>query len=425
MTLIRITPPEIQRIGDFNIKEAVEHQLENGLRVFVMNAGDDDVLRLEFLFPTGCTNALSYMETYAAITLADAGTSKRHADEIAGGFDYYGSWYNSDPSTEVAQYHLYTTNRFFPEALPLFYEVVSDAVYPQREISSWRQRSLQHLAVNREKTSWICRRNFYLKLFGPESPYGFHALDEDYERLTDAGIVERSQNYRSPGEAMIVLSGKVTTEALKALGSLPVSFRQVPEFTMPAAPHPLTNRDNRKLYIEKENSVQCTVMIGKRTISKNHPDFIPLTILNTLLGGYFGSRLMSNVREDKGYTYSIHSGIQTYRNESVFSISTETGKEVTGKAVAEIYHEMDRLRNGPVPKDELELVKNYISGRFLRGFDGPFALANFFKNLKFHGLEYDYLKNYLSVLNNIEPADLTVLAQKYLDPDTMIEVVAG
>lgn len=425
MTLIRTTTPQIQRITDFEVKEAVEHQLDNGLRVYVMNAGDDEVLRLEFLFPTGCAGAHSYMETYAAITLADAGTSKRRADEIAAGFDYYGSWYNSEPSTEVVQYHLYTTNRFFPEALPLFFEVVSDPVYPQREISSWKQRSMQHLAVNREKTSWICRRNFYQKLFGPESPYGFHAVEEDYTRLTDSGIIHQSLKYRSPGEALVVLSGKVTSEALLALGSLPVTFQHIPEFSMPAAPHPSINRDNRRLHIEKENSVQCTVMIGKRTISKNHPDFIPLTIINTLFGGYFGSRLMSNVREDKGYTYSISSGIQTYRNESVFSIFTETGKEVTSKAIDEIYHEMERLCSEPVPADELALLKNYISGHFVRGFDGPFALANFFKNLKFHGLEYDYLKNYLSVLNNIEPDDLMVLAQKYFDPESMIEVVAG
>lgn len=425
MTLIRTKPPEIQRIAAFEVKEAVERQLDNGLRVYVINAGDDEVLRLEFLFPTGCASAHSYMETYAAITLADAGTSKRSADEIAEGFDYYGSWYNSAPSTEVVQYHLYTTNRFFAEALPLFYEVISDPVYPQREISSWKQRSLQHLAVNREKTSWICRRNFHLKLFGPDSPYGFHAVEDDYTRLTDSGIIQQSHKYRAPGQAMIALSGKVTTEALKVLGSLPVTYHYIPEFIIPFAPIPAINRESRKLHIEKENSVQSTVMIGKRTISKNHPDFIPLTILNTLFGGYFGSRLMSNVREDKGYTYSIHSNLQAFRNESIFSIFTETGKEVTGKAVDEIYREMDRLRNVTVPHEELELVKNYIVGRFLRGFDGPFAQADFFKNLKFHGLEYNYLKNYLTILNNLEPTDLTKLAQKYFDPETMIEVVVG
>lgn len=425
MNLIRTLPPEIQRVDAFEIKEAVEHTLDNGLKVFVMNAGDEEVLRLELLFPSGCTDTQSYMTTIAAVSLADSGTSRHRAAEIAEEFDYYGSWYSSDAAAELVQYGLYTTNRFFSDALPLFYEVLNDPIYPEREVETWRQRRLQNLAVNREKTSWICNRNFLQKLFGPQSPYGFQAVEEDYERLMANGIREQSQRYRKPGEAMIVLSGKVTEEALIALGSLPVSDHLIPEFSVPTVSLPVVNGESRKVHIEKENSVQSTVMIGKRTISKNHPDFIPLTILNTLFGGYFGSRLMSNVREDKGFTYSIRSSLQTFRNESIFSISTETGKEVTDKAVDEIYHEMSRLRNEPVPREELELVKNYISGRFLRGFDGPFALADFFKNLKFHGLGYDYLKNYLTILNNLEPADLTVLAQKYLDPETMIEVVAG
>jgi predicted Zn-dependent peptidase len=159
--------------------------------------------------------------------------------------------------------------------------------------------------------------------------------------------------------------------------------------------------------------------------TKTHKDFHSLTVLNTILGGYFGSRLMTNIREDKGYTYGIGSGMIPLKKAGYFFISTEVGVEVCNKAIDEIYIEINRLRNESISEKELILVKNYMIGSFLRSIDGPFALANRFKSIMEYDLDYSYYDDYISTIKNIKASDLLNLANKYLDPNSMTEVVAG
>lgn len=158
---------------------------------------------------------------------------------------------------------------------------------------------------------------------------------------------------------------------------------------------------------------------------KDHPDYLPLSIVNTILGGYFGSRLMSNIREEKGYTYGIGSGMHPFRNSGSFFISTEVGTDVCNATVTEVHKELMRLINEPISKEELSLVKNYLLGSFLRSLDGPFSLADRFKGLVLHNLNYDFLEDYLHLLHTINPEKILEISGKHLHPDSMTEVIAG
>ena len=160
-------------------------------------------------------------------------------------------------------------------------------------------------------------------------------------------------------------------------------------------------------------------------IIKNHPDFTDLVILNTVLGGYFGSRLMSNIREDKGYTYGIGSGLASMIRTGCFCIATEVGVHVTKETIKEIYKELHILCNDKVSNKELQLVRNYLQGTFLASIDSPFALAEKFKGIWKFGLGYNYYQNYQQRLHDITAERLLELSQKYLNPSTMLEVVVG
>jgi predicted Zn-dependent peptidase len=177
--------------------------------------------------------------------------------------------------------------------------------------------------------------------------------------------------------------------------------------------------------IPKESSVQCGIRMGKVLFNRVHPDFIGMTVVNTLLGGYFGSRLMANIREDKGYTYGIGSALASYPETGVFLIATEVGAEVCKDALKEIYKEIELLRSEKVSDEELSLVKNYMLGSFLRNSDGPFAMSDRFKTIHFSGLDYSYYEKYIKKVNAITADEILELCNKYLDTKSFTEIVAG
>jgi predicted Zn-dependent peptidase len=181
----------------------------------------------------------------------------------------------------------------------------------------------------------------------------------------------------------------------------------------------------KSVFLHKEGALQSAIRIGRRIITRSHPDYPGLSVLNTLLGGYFGSRLMSNIREDKGYTYGIGSAVVSLSAAGYFFISTEVGADVTSAALDEIYKEVELLRREAVDQEELAMVRNYMMGSFLKGIDGPFALIDRFKTIHLSGLDYDYFDRYLRTLESIGPEELKDLAVRYFDRNDLCELVVG
>ena len=179
------------------------------------------------------------------------------------------------------------------------------------------------------------------------------------------------------------------------------------------------------LYIKKEGALQSAIRIGRLIPNKLHPDYLGLQVLNTILGGYFGSRLMNNIREDKGYTYGINSGVVSLKNGGYFFISTEVGADVTKDALNEIYKEIDLLRTEEVSIEELDLVKNYMLGQFLKSCDGAFNLANLFESVKLYDLDYNFYNNYIKTIKEITPKTIKALGVKYFNKKDLKEVVVG
>jgi predicted Zn-dependent peptidase len=390
----------------------------------VVNSGSDDVLKLELVFPTGGTDRRGLLLSAATHHLLDSGTKSQSAQEIAEAFEFYGSHLQTDSGPDWKSVSLFSLGRFFGESLALLSGVFNNACFPESELGTWKTRSIQSLRVNREKVSWLSKTAYLETLFGAGHPYGFTATEQDYESASAEDIRSYYKGAYPPSDCLPVLSGKVSDEAvmevMKFFNDLPDSVSSEKHEFPVTVDSPAT-----KTHVEKKDALQCGIRIGKILFSKTHPDYPAMQVVNTILGGYFGSRLMSNIREDKGYTYGIGSGIHPYLHSGVFSISTEVGKEVLEPAIHEIFHELDRLCKEPVPVDELELVKNYLVGAFQRSLDGPFSLADRFKGLRLWNLDYGYLDAYLETVKTCRPESIMELAFKYLRPESMTLVTAG
>ncbi len=320
---------------------------------------------------------------------------------------------------------MFSLTRFFAETLPVLEEILNEASFPEEEITIWKTRSIQALKVNNEKVSYLAKTGFMNALFGNLNPYGFTPEQSAYENINQEKLITFFQKGYPLQKAIIIISGKIDDAIFdtvnRIFGSIKITGSEASNPSIPVVQAYVPS----KIKIEKKDSVQSAIRIGKRLFGKNHPDYISLSIVNTILGGYFGSRLMSNIREDKGYTYGIGSGIHPFKSSGSFFIATEVGTDVCSQAVTEIYSELARLISEPVPVDELELVKKYLAGAFLRSLDGPFALSDRFKGLILHNLDYDYLNTYLEALQTINPLQIMEIASKHLTPDSMTEVISG
>jgi predicted Zn-dependent peptidase len=247
---------------------------------------------------------------------------------------------------------------------------------------------------------------------------------EDYD-LINVDMLKKFHDieYRR-GKFRIIVSGRVTESVLKLIDDW---FGKNISFHTNGAsyPHSTPSIAQKKFFVEKKDAVQSAIRIGKIAVNKQHPDFPKLRVLNTVLGGYFGSRLMQNLREDKGYCYGVHSGIASYLHTANFYMSTEVGKDVTQPAAREIISEINRLRNELIPDEELQIVKNYMLGVMLADADGPFNVSEIVRGLVSFGLEESHFTNMVDETRKVTSEELLQLAQKYLDPDSMIEVIAG
>lgn len=425
MSMNRTMQPELIAPEKINITKANKITLDNGFGIYVINSGTDAVVKFEIIFPTGAFDRNSYAVAAACHQLAETGTSTKQAIEIAENLDFYGAYLQTEAGPDFKGFSLFSLSRFFNETLPILNEILEDASFPENELNVWKMRSIQSLKVNSEKVSWLSKTAFNQAIYGSTHPYGYTPNENSFSSITTDALKSFFKTGYNKHDAIIIVSGRVDDSVIKTInsifGSSPISKNGVSKNQLPSIQEIVPG----KMKIDKKDAVQSAIRIGKKMFGKDHPDYLPMSIVNTILGGYFGSRLMSNIREEKGYTYGIGSGMHPFRNSGSFFISTEVGTDVCTATITEVHKELMRLINEPVSHEELALVKNYLLGSFLRSLDGPFSLADRFKGLILHNLDYEFLENYLRLLHTITPENIMEISGKHLHPESMTEVVAG
>lgn len=425
-TLDRKKAPEFHQLTDIAIQRAVTGKLDNGIDVYSINAGTQELIKIEFLFKAGMIYQSMPLLASAANNLIETGTSKYSAKEISDKIDYYGAFLELQTGQDFSYITLYSLNKFLEPCVEVLESIIKDASYPKKEFDLYIKNKRQKFLVNSQKVSVLARRHFNEMLFGPQHPYGREVQKEDFDNLPYESVKTFYSEYINPANCTIVVSGMVKDEIFQLLNKYFGNDNWNKQLNKPGLPElPRFSIKEKHQIVEKSDAIQSAIRVGKVLFNKTHPDYFHFQVLNTVLGGYFGSRLMANIREDKGYTYGIGSGLVSLVNAGYFFISTEVGADVTQKALDEIYFEIKQLRETPIGKEELTTVKNYILGQFLRSVDGPFALADKFKAVWMFGLDYDYFDNFFQAVNNVTSEELMAVANKHLQEADLLECVAG
>lgn len=424
-TIDRKISPAFKTIDTIDMIQASEKHLSNSIPVYAINAGTQDLIKIEFLFSAGMFQQQRALQAATVNAMLEEGTSKMTADQIADAVDYYGAFLETSVSQDHASIILYTLNKHLRSTIPIVEQVIKDAVFPQQELITHLTNKKQKFLVNKQKVASVARKRFTELLFGEKHPYGINVKEEDFNKVTIPLLNEFYKTFYRSNNCKIILAGKVHDEIYTLLDEHFGGNDWKGNVNATVVVPPLQTSLEKQHLIFKEDALQSAIRIGKPLFNKTHKDFHPLQVLNTVFGGYFGSRLMSNIREDKGYTYGIGSGIVSLQNAGYFFISTEVGVDVCSSAIHEIYYEMDRLKQELITEDELQLVKNYLLGTFLRSVDGPFAMAERFKGIMTYNLGYDYFSRYIATIKSVSASQLRDLANQYFDKASMVELIVG
>jgi predicted Zn-dependent peptidase len=424
--LDRTLAPDYHKITEVHIPEAQSEILANGLKIHKIHVPGQPVIRVEYIFRAGTFFEApdERMLSYFAVKMLNEGTKNRTATELHEFFDKYGAFPEFMHGAENVYFTVYSLSKYLPELLPVMQEIITESVFPESELENLKNISAQSLKVNIEKTSYMASQIFRETLFGINHPYGKSLHEADIEAVTSGKLINYFQKFILNKQLEIVLSGEIDDITIQTVRKHFENYK--PEITPSVSNYqPLPPTPTQEIISEKTGSLQSTIRLGKLLFNRKNPDYQKFTVLNEILGGYFGSRLMQNIREDKGYTYGIYSNLTSLRREGSFSIGTDVKREFTQATIDEIYKEIRILQQELVPEEELEKVKNYMLGSFAGGLSTPFAIADHFKSIYFDGLGYDYYHQYIDTILSVTAEELMELAQKYLQPDTMLEVVAG
>jgi zinc protease len=416
--------PQTQFIESFTFPQPEMIRLDNGIPVYLLESGTQDITKIEFLFGAG-----SWYEEKALVSkftnkMLKEGTKSFSAVQIHETTDYYGAHLEASSDKDMGYVALYSLNKHLDKLLPVFKEVILEPVFPERELLTRVQNKKQEFLVNCEKVKYIARWKFNELIFGNNHPYGKFHDTNDFDQLTSQNLAEFHKKHYEIQNCKIIIAGKIPANLPKIInkyfGFLTGKNKAINNKVFTAE-----NGLNKLVHIKKDNAVQSAIRIGKLMINKTHPDYLKLKVVNTILGGYFGSRLMTTIREEKGYTYGIGSGISSFHHAGQFFISSEVGSDVTTDAIADIYNEIDILQQNKVPTKELDLVRNYMLGSLLRSQDGPFALSESLKNLIEYEMDISYFKNFIEVIMNISADEIMTLAQQYFQRETLFELKVG
>lgn len=398
--------------------------LPNGIEVVYIHDPAQEVFKIDAVFEAGVLYQTQPLVASTAINMLNEGTRNHDAEAIADLFDYYGAYMDFNSGLNKSELSLISLNKYAAETITMMAEMLTESVVPEKELEIFLTNKRQEFLVNNEKTSYLARKKISEVMFGAHHPYANQISEKDYTQLSAPTIREFYHQHINARNCRIIICGNVSDIVLQTITD------QFSRLTAPASrpdqpEHPFSASAVGRYHVEKSNSVQSSLRIGKEGVRLIDTDYAGFMLLNTILGGYFGSRLMSNIREDKGYTYGISSFNVSMPQGSYWCIATDINNEYTQATIDETLKEIHKLQSEPVPADELSLVKNFLYGDLLRELDGVFSQSDALK----HKLNY-HLDNqiYIDMIRQIKAftaEDLLILANKYWKTEEMYIVTAG
>lgn len=400
------------------------HRLPNGRTLALFPSSTTDLVKIDFMTESGTAYQIQPLVAGAATRLSTAASRQMDSRQLSEFFDYRGILLDHNIDVQQSCTTFYSLHRHIPQLLPILQQLMIEPTFPEEDLEVYRNKRRHEIMVMKQKAPDLARKAFYQTLFGTTHPLGRYAEADDVDRLTREQVLEHYRRTHSLADTDIVLSGKIDDALIAAIEQhfapqTPTS-PEIP--TLPAIPV----IPEKPVIPALPATPQASLRIGRiLPLSWDDPDYAHFLILTTLLGGYFGSRLMSNLREDKGYTYGIYARTQIYRGVIVFNIVTDVARESAEDARNQISLEIQRLIDEPVSPEELEFVKNVFAGDFIRSVDGVFEQSQ--RYIDMHSVRITELltDNLRNALLDATPSHLQNLAARHLSPSELTTVQIG
>lgn len=424
--LNRNLQPDICEPEQIAVQQPELYTLPNGIPLYILDACDCEVTRIDVLMEGGRWHQKQPLQALFTNRMLREGTRRYTAAQIAEKLDYYGAWLDLASASEHTYVTLYSLNKYLPNTLDLLESIIKEPVFPADELKVIINNNIQQFLVNSSKVEFLAHRGLVKAVYGSAHPVGYVVQEDDYRKITSETLQQFYDNFYHSGSCSIYLSGRITPDCIRRVesvfgtGTFGSHWKKVEKIHyLPV----LTTE--RRVFIELPDALQSAVRIGGLSLDRCHPDYLKMRVVITLLGGYFGSRLMSNIREEKGYTYGIAASLMTYPDHGMLAISAETTNEYVDPLINEVYHEIDRLQNELVSDEELKMLKNYMLGDMCRSYESAFSLADAWISLQVSGLSSSYFAEALNAVKNITPDEIRELSQKYICKESLKEIISG
>lgn len=421
--LDRSIAPQIHNITSLKFPPVNRYLLDNGIEVIEVNQGTQDIIRLEVIYDAGRPVEDKQLASRITAAIQKEGTKSYTSEALAEKIDYYGSSISSGSNLDYSYFSFFVLNKFFAEVMPLLAEVLQEPTFPEGELKTHKEINLEKLKSNLAKSDLVAYRKITEEIYGSKHAYGYNSSEANISAIERSDLLHHFSNYQTSDRCKIVVSGKIDGKIRSIINS---NLGQVKtesankQFQLPTIP---IHQGHHKIHSDQEH--QTAIKIGRKMFKRNHDDFAPMFMLNTVLGGYFGSRLMESIREDLGYTYNIYSSLEPLVYDGYFTINTEVSNELVDPTIAEIYNQVYILQNDKLSNQELDMVRNYVMGNFLNMVDGPFRVANVMKTLSICDMTVEEYEVIIDQIYNCSTTQIQDMAQKYLQKKDLVEVMVG
>lgn len=407
--------PEIREINHINTGFPKSDENVYKLR------SEEGVFKLEMVFPNaGYGVPEGKFERIYAMDLLLSGTNDKSAHQIAEEIDALGAYVFKSCDYYTSSLTLFGLNENFERILRIAKQSADACSFREEELNTYKLKKISELNINLNKTSFLANRRINQMLFGSKHPYALQSTEEAIRSVQASALSAfKASELQNP---YFIYTGPSDIPVKEILSDAGFSNHGNPNFNT-LDPDPVPELCDS--FYEKKGSTQNSLRFGKILPSREHPDYFKINMFNLILGGFFGSRLMKNIREEKGLTYGIHSSVNPFRSYSLFKISSECNNKLSDTVKAEIIKEIKALQEAPVAEDELKVAKNYLSGVLLRSFDGAFSISERLKVFLELKSRDDYYQRYFESISSISAKDIQETANNYFNPDTLSYCIAG
>ena len=420
--LDRTLSPPLKKIDNLLLAPPERLQLNENLSLYSFRHNNGNAIKLDIVFDDGKLTQPSPLINAACMDLLFSGTDKFSSFEIMEKLDSLGAYVSTSSDLNYSVLSVYCMDKYLKKVLEIVKDAIENVVFPENEISVYVDKKVNSFRVNKTKTSFRSNQCLNLCVFGENNPVGYQMNEPDIINISRGTLQEYKSNYLQFERCYMVLTheNSASVDAVSSVFGSLNSQKNSPRLALHTSPS-----DEYIYNIQHDDAVQAGVKVGKTTINISHPDYSKLAFANTILGGYFGSRLMSNIREDKGLTYGIHSSLVTIEQSGFLKISTEVKNDSRDLCMEEIQKEIRLLQEELVSDNEMNIVRNYILGRFQRSISSPTSLSTRFISLTNNQLDYSFYDKYLNDINHCTAKDVLEVSNTYLSVDSLYKVIVG